>query len=60
MDKLLKLVMIVYTLVLITNYDYGGKTLSNINIYCDESCHLPKDNSNVMILDGINCVYDKI
>lgn len=30
-----------------------------INIYCDESCHLPKDNSEVMILGGISCAFDK-
>ncbi|WP_040306015.1 DUF3800 domain-containing protein [Caloramator australicus] len=25
------------------------------NIYCDESCHLPNDNSNVMVLGAITC-----
>ena len=25
------------------------------NIYCDESCHLPNDNSDVMVLGAITC-----
>ena len=25
------------------------------NIYCDESCHLEHDNSNVMVIGGIRC-----
>ena len=28
-----------------------------INIYCDESCHLPKDNSDVMVLGGVSCEF---
>lgn len=31
----------------------GGNRL--INIYCDESCHLEKDESDVMILGGMSC-----
>lgn len=30
-------------------------TLNEINIYCDESCHLEHDTSNVMVLGGIIC-----
>ena len=30
-------------------------TLNEINIYCDESCHLEYDASNVMVLGGIIC-----
>lgn len=26
------------------------------NIYCDESCHLPNDNSDVMVLGAITCL----
>ncbi len=29
-----------------------------INIYCDESCHLQYDNSNIMVLGGITCSED--
>jgi hypothetical protein len=29
------------------------------NIYCDESCHLPNDNSNVMVLGAIKCDENK-
>lgn len=30
-------------------------TSEEINIYCDESCHLEHDNSKVMVLGGIMC-----
>ena len=26
------------------------------NIYCDESCHLQNDNSNVMVLGAVWCI----
>ena len=26
-----------------------------INIYCDESCHLESDSSDIMVLGGISC-----
>ncbi len=29
------------------------------NIYCDESCHLPHDNSDLMVIGGISCPKDK-
>ena len=29
------------------------------NIYCDESCHLPNDSSNTMVLGGIWCLKEK-
>ena len=29
------------------------------NIYCDESCHLQNDNSNVMVLGAIWCLKEK-
>lgn len=29
------------------------------NIYCDESCHLLNDNSNIMVLGGIWCLKEK-
>lgn len=28
------------------------------NIYCDESCHLPKDNSDTMVLGAITCLKE--
>lgn len=31
-----------------------------INIYCDESCHLEHDNSNVMVIGGVWCSKDKV
>lgn len=30
------------------------------NIYCDESCHLPHDNSNLMVIGGLSCPKDKV
>lgn len=33
-------------------------TTDEINIYCDESCHLLNDKSNVMVLGGIICPND--
>ncbi len=30
-----------------------------INIYCDESCHLLNDNSNIMVIGGISCPSTK-
>ncbi|MBO0962460.1 DUF3800 domain-containing protein [Neobacillus sp. MM2021_6] len=29
------------------------------NIYCDESCHLPNDNIDIMVLGAISCPADK-
>lgn len=29
------------------------------NIYCDESCHLPHDSSDLMVIGGISCPKDK-
>lgn len=29
------------------------------NIYCDESCHLPHDNVDLMVIGGISCPKDK-
>lgn len=31
-----------------------------INIYCDESCHLENDNTDVMVLGGVYCPKDKV
>ncbi|NOH15467.1 DUF3800 domain-containing protein [Clostridium cochlearium] len=31
-----------------------------INIYCDESCHLEKDKSNIMLIGGLWCEEGKI
>lgn len=30
------------------------------NVYCDESCHLEHDNSNIMVLGCISCPIEKI
>lgn len=35
----------------------GGEKV--FNIYCDESCHLPNDNSDVMVLGAIKCDNNK-
>jgi len=31
----------------------------NINVYCDESCHLPFDNIDLMVIGGISCPKEK-
>lgn len=31
---------------------------NEINIYCDESCHLLNDNSNIMVIGGIICPHE--
>ena len=31
-----------------------------INVYCDESCHLPHDNSPIMVIGGISCPAWKV
>jgi len=33
--------------------------MQEFNIYCDESCHLPHDNSDLMVIGGISCPKDK-
>ena len=33
--------------------------MNEYNIYCDESCHLPNDNSNLMVIGGILCPKKK-
>ena len=33
---------------------------NEINIYCDESCHLEHDNSSTMVLGAIYCPKSKI
>lgn len=30
------------------------------NIYCDESCHLPNDGNNIMVIGGISCRADYV
>ncbi|MCI2110893.1 MAG: DUF3800 domain-containing protein [Bacilli bacterium] len=30
--------------------------MSDINVYCDESCHLPNDSSKVMVLGAVFCL----
>ena len=30
------------------------------NVYCDESCHLPHDNSDLMVIGGISCPKEKV
>lgn len=34
--------------------------MEEINIYCDESCHLEHDNSNVMTIGGVYCPKHKV
>lgn len=31
-----------------------------INIYCDESCHLQFDNSDIMLMGGLSCPKEKV
>lgn len=31
-----------------------------VNIYCDESCHLPRDGQKVMVLGAISCPVDRV
>lgn len=31
-----------------------------VNIYCDESCHLQYDDSNVMLIGGISCPKERV
>lgn len=33
--------------------------MAEYNIYCDESCYLPHDNINLMVIGGISCPKDK-
>lgn len=33
--------------------------MGEYNIYCDESCHLPNDDSNIMVIGGVLCPKDK-
>ena len=33
--------------------------MTEYNFYCDESCHLEHDNSNVMVLGGVWCPKEK-
>ena len=33
--------------------------MTEYNFYCDESCHLEHDNSNVMVLGAVWCPKDK-
>ena len=30
------------------------------NVYCDETCHLEHDNSNVMVLGAVWCPQSKL
>lgn len=34
--------------------------MSEINIYCDETCHLPHDGIDLMVIGGISCPKDKV
>ena len=31
-----------------------------INVYCDESCHLEHDNSNIMVIGGVWCSKNRV
>jgi len=33
--------------------------MKEYNIYCDESCHLPNDDADLMVIGGISCPKDK-
>lgn len=34
--------------------------LNEFNIYCDESCHLENDNSDIMLIGGLLCPKEKV
>lgn len=34
--------------------------MSEINIYCDETCHLPHDGIDLMVIGGISCPKEKV
>lgn len=34
--------------------------MSELNIYCDETCHLPNDNIDLMVIGGISCPKEKV
>ncbi len=34
--------------------------MTTYNIYCDESCHLPNDGVNLMVIGGISCPKDMV
>jgi Protein of unknown function (DUF3800) len=38
----------------------GASVNQEFNIYCDESCHLEHDGSNVMVLGSVWCPRDKV
>lgn len=42
-----------------SKHKMGNRTMKVYNIYCDESCHLENDDSNVMVLGAIRCPKDK-
>lgn len=33
--------------------------MNEYNIYCDESCHLPNDNADLMVIGGVTCPKEK-
>lgn len=33
--------------------------MNEYNIYCDESCHLPNDNTDLMVIGGVTCPKEK-
>ena len=37
-----------------------GTSMSEINIYCDETCHLPNDGIDLMVIGGISCPKEKV
>ena len=38
----------------------GKEQSMEYNVYCDESCHLENDNTNVMAIGAVYCPKDKI
>lgn len=38
--------------------EFGNKMAKILNVYCDESCHLENDNSNIMVIGGVICPND--
>lgn len=34
--------------------------MSEYNIYCDESCHIPNDNADLMVIGALSCPKEKV